>query len=110
MNGSSALFGRFGAKKFIFSPGARCTTTPGEISIVRSSDAVAGAAPASGEPSARLAVPAYRSALDGFPPYRADEPLRGWREVNDEVGRLGGHMGHLRGQSREESGEREAGR
>jgi hypothetical protein len=70
-------------------------------------------APASGEPSARLAVPPYRSPLHGFPPYRADEPLRDWREVNDEVGRLGGHVGHLRGQLRgqsRESGEREAGR
>lgn len=68
-------------------------------------DPTTGSAPpartaASGEPSARLAIPAYRSALDGFRPYRADEPLRDWREVNDEVGRLGGHIGHLRGQRR----------
>ncbi|MDT3670600.1 MAG: hypothetical protein ROZ37_09735 [Aromatoleum sp.] len=39
--------------------------------------------------------PAFRSALEGYRPYRADEPLRDWREINDEVGRLGGHQGNL---------------
>ncbi|NLF53915.1 MAG: hydrolase [Thauera phenolivorans] len=40
-------------------------------------------------------LPPYRSSLDAYRPYRADEPLRAWKEANDEVGRLGGHMGHL---------------
>ena len=61
----------------------------------------------------RLAIPPYRSALDAYRPYRADEPLRDWREVNEEIGRLGGHMGHLesrpQGQPRD-GDEREAAR
>ncbi len=60
---------------------------------------------AAGAPATASAVPIYRSALEGFRPYRADEPLRDWREVNAEVGRLGGHMGHMHGR-----GEREGGR
>lgn len=31
----------------------------------------------------------YQSALQGYRPF-ADEPVRPWREVNDEVGKLGG--------------------
>ncbi len=45
--------------------------------------------------SSATAPPAFRSALEGYRPYRADEPLRNWREINDEVGRLGGHQGNL---------------
>ena len=45
--------------------------------------------------SSATAPPAFRSALEGYRPYRADEPLRDWREINDEVGRLGGHQGNL---------------
>ncbi len=41
-------------------------------------------------------VPAFESVLESFRPFRADEPMRDWREVNDEVGGLGGHVGHLR--------------
>jgi hypothetical protein len=51
-------------------------------------------APAGAQPKAQ-SLPVYRSALNGYRPYRADEPLRPWRDANDEVGRLGGHMGHL---------------
>lgn len=46
------------------------------------------------EPEAH-ALPAYRSPLDAYRPYRVDEPLRAWKDANEEVGRLGGHMGHL---------------
>jgi hypothetical protein len=37
----------------------------------------------------------YRSAFAGYRAWSA-QPLRDWREVNDEVERLGGHAGHLR--------------
>jgi hypothetical protein len=47
----------------------------------------------SGERAA--ALPPYRSAFEGYRPY-ADEPLAPWREVNDTVGRVGGHVGMLR--------------
>ena len=50
---------------------------------------------ATGEQPTPQALPVYRSALNGYRPYRTDEPLRPWRDANDEVGRLGGHMGHL---------------
>lgn len=40
-------------------------------------------------------LPLYRSPLNDYRPYRVDEPLRSWRDANDEAGRLGGHMGHL---------------
>ncbi len=36
----------------------------------------------------------YQSAIADYAPYR-DGPLADWRAVNDEVGRLGGHGGHL---------------
>lgn len=45
--------------------------------------------------SSAATPPAFRSALEGYRPYRANEPLRDWREINDEVGRLGGHQGNL---------------
>lgn len=51
-------------------------------------------AAAAAQPEAR-ALPAYRSPLSEYRPYRVDEPLRPWKDANDEVGRLGGHMGHL---------------
>jgi hypothetical protein len=38
----------------------------------------------------------YRSSFEDYRPWSA-EPLRDWRAVNDEVERLGGHAGHLRG-------------
>ncbi len=37
----------------------------------------------------------YRSAYEGYRAY-ADEPRAPWREVNDTVGRVGGHAGVLR--------------
>jgi len=37
---------------------------------------------------------AYRSAFEGYRPL-IDEPMRPWRDANDEMGRLGGHIGHI---------------
>ncbi|TMW71938.1 hydrolase [Thauera sp. UPWRP] len=45
-------------------------------------------------------LPVYRSPLSEYRPYRVDEPLRSWKDVNDEAGRLGGHMGQLTPPSR----------
>lgn len=44
------------------------------------------------------AVPAmpYRSAFADYQPQQ-DLTLQSWREVNDEAGRLGGHVGHVKG-------------
>ena len=38
---------------------------------------------------------AYESAFRSYRPYR-EEDLGSWREVNDEVGRVGGHVGMFR--------------
>lgn len=40
-------------------------------------------------------LPPYRSTYEGYRPY-AEEPAAPWREVNDVVGRIGGHVGVLR--------------
>ena len=36
----------------------------------------------------------YRSVFDDYKPLR-DEALQDWRQANDAMGRLQGHMGHL---------------
>jgi hypothetical protein len=45
-----------------------------------------------------VSAPPYRSAYEGYRPY-ADEPAAPWREVNDTVGRVGGHIGVLRAEA-----------
>lgn len=55
------------------------------------------------KPDARVPAPAYRSAFEDYRPYREQE-LAPWRAVNDEVARVGGHMGVVKaakGQSRD---------
>ena len=47
------------------------------------------------DPRAAAPPPAGASAFDGYRPYR-DEALAPWRELNDEVGRVGGHAGVVR--------------
>ena len=49
------------------------------------------------DPSAAVPAVDYRSPLEGYVRFR-DEIPRPWRELNDEVGRTGGHAGIL-GQS-----------
>jgi len=44
------------------------------------------------DPRAVAPSPEYASAFDGYQPFR-DEKLASWREVNDEAGRVGGHLG-----------------
>ena len=53
------------------------------------------------EQSKPQVLPVYRSPLNEYRSYRVDEPLRSWKDANDEVGRLGGHMGHLMPSSEE---------
>lgn len=58
--------------------------------------AAAGAqTPAEKTPERSGMLPPYRSAFEGYRPY-ADEPAAPWREVNETVGRVGGHVGVLR--------------
>lgn len=46
-------------------------------------------------PAARVALPVYRSALEGY--RKLEElPRADWRESNEEAARIGGHIGILR--------------
>ncbi len=55
-------------------------------------------APARPDPGDRKATaparPAYESAFKGYRPY-ADPEVARWRESNEEMGRLKGHIGHV---------------
>ena len=51
-----------------------------------------GANPRSEMPPAK-GLPAF----EGYRPYRADEPLIGWRAANDLVREIGGHVGIMKG-------------
>lgn len=44
------------------------------------------------DPRTEVSAPGYQSAFAGYRPFR-DEKLLPWREVNDEVGRVGGQAG-----------------
>jgi hypothetical protein len=47
-------------------------------------------------PNTRVPDAQYESAFQHYVPYR-EQPLATWREVNDEVGRVGGHVGMFGG-------------
>lgn len=49
-------------------------------------------------PSAHSPAPRYESVFHNYRPYMEPEqvPSVVWRAANDEMVRLGGHMGHLR--------------
>lgn len=54
--------------------------------------------PDPGDPKARAPAVEHRSALEGYRRY-AEPEVAAWREMNQEVGRVGGHLGIVRGQS-----------
>lgn len=68
--------------------------------------ALAMAVPVSGQPTPAKSDPAdpsapvsafrYESVFTDYQPYR-DEKLAPWRDVNDEVALIGGHIGILKG-------------
>lgn len=47
------------------------------------------------DPAVRVPPVRYQSVFAGFDSYR-EAKVASWREVNDEVARVGGHMGVLR--------------
>ena len=55
-----------------------------------------GAQPSPTNPAAPVPPATYESGLAGYVPFR-EEKLVPWPEVNDEVARVGGHIGILRG-------------
>lgn len=52
------------------------------------------ARPHPADPTADVKASAYESALKDYRPWSEPELAR-WREVNEEVRRLGGHPGHV---------------
>ena len=46
------------------------------------------------DPKAATPPASYESAFKDYKPYKDPEIVR-WREVNDNVGRLNGHVGHV---------------
>ncbi len=46
------------------------------------------------DPGATLPARAYESAFKDYRPY-VDPDISRWRDTNAEVGRLGGHVGHV---------------
>lgn len=75
--------------------GAQAEPSVAPISAGRAQAQIRTPSVAAGVESEAHALPVYRSPLDAYRPYRVDEPLRAWKDANDEVGRLRGHMGHL---------------
>jgi len=49
------------------------------------------------DPKARVQPADYRSAFADYRPYNEPE-IANWRAVNEEVGRVGGHLGIVRGE------------
>lgn len=47
------------------------------------------------DPSAAVPAPIHSSAFSNYQPLGTEKP-GAWRELNDEVGRVGGHIGILR--------------
>ena len=56
--------------------------------------AQAPARPDASDPKAPAPAQRYESAFKDYRPY-VDPDIARWREVNDEVGRLNGHVGHV---------------
>ena len=48
------------------------------------------------DPKASAPAPPYESAFKNYQPY-VDPDIARWRDVNQEMGRLNGHLGHVRG-------------
>lgn len=40
----------------------------------------------------------YRSPFAGYRPFTAEEPVKDWKQANDEVRDAGGHVGLLKGE------------
>ena len=52
------------------------------------------ARPDPADPKATVPARAYESSFKDYQPYADPEVVR-WRQSNEEMGRLGGHMGHV---------------
>ena len=59
-----------------------------------SATAQTAARPDADDPKAAVPARPYESAFKDYKPY-VDPEVSSWREVNENVGRLNGHVGHL---------------
>jgi len=55
-----------------------------------------------GDPSAPVPAVKYESAFTGYARHREEQPAP-WRELNETVGKVGGHSGVFRGKTAEAS-------
>ncbi len=71
-------------------------TIAAAATLALAAPAMAQSRPQPDDPAVKTApaAPAPASAFAGYRRYEEEAPLP-WREVNDEVGRLQGHMGHM---------------
>jgi hypothetical protein len=65
--------------------------------------AQSAARPDPADPASRVPETAYRSAFDGYQKHELSKQVP-WREANEEVHRIGGHVGILRGQGAQGEG------
>lgn len=54
------------------------------------------ATPPALDPAAPTPSESYRSVFDGYKPFK-EAAITDWRALNEEVGRVGGHVGIMRG-------------
>jgi hypothetical protein len=69
-----------------------CATTGIGLSPALAQPPIAANSPA---PANAALLPPYDSAFDSYRPFR-EEATNRWRELNEEVGRIGGHAGVLK--------------
>ncbi|MES2562596.1 MAG: hypothetical protein V4637_07700, partial [Pseudomonadota bacterium] len=72
------------------------------LSLGQTLPVLAGAAKPT-DPAAEAPPAAYRSAFEGYRPFR-EEPIANWRALNAEVGSAGGHVGIMGGAGRDSGG------
>jgi hypothetical protein len=58
-------------------------------------------------PEARVPAVTYRSAFQDYRPYREQE-LASWRAVNEEVARVGGHVGVMKNAEKPDEPQKDA--
>jgi hypothetical protein len=78
---------QFGTKSLLY-----CTVILAPLTAAAQRPTV-NAGPA--DPAAAVPPVKYESAFTGYAPYREAKPAP-WRDVNDEVARIGGHIGIMR--------------
>ncbi len=66
--------------------------------VLQSAAAIAQSRGNPSDPATAVPATRYSSAFAGYQPL-GDEKIAPWREINDEVARVGGHLGIFRNQT-----------